>query len=311
MVHHAKQDLYIASTGLSLSLFKKFAELADQCDVIHYHFPWPMMDLAHFVVRSPRPSVVTYHSDVVKQARLLRLYKPLMYKFLSSVDRIVATSPDYLSTSLVLQQFRDKTSVIPIGIASHRPLVREETRTMWQQRLGKDFFLFVGAGRYYKGLDFLLLAARQTGLPVVIAGAELREIPAAQGIPNVSVVGRVDDEAKEALLDLSAALILPSHQRSEAFGVVLAEAARAGRPMITCDIGTGTSYVNLNGLTGIVARPADPRALAEAMLKLAAQAPLRLQMGKSALARFEDLFTAKAMGAAYARLYQEVALSER
>ena len=77
-VHTSKQDLYIASTGFSLSAFRDFRRLAEKADVIHYHFPWPYMDLVHFMVRPDKPTVVTYHSDIVKQKQLLRLYQPLM-----------------------------------------------------------------------------------------------------------------------------------------------------------------------------------------------------------------------------------------
>ena len=112
-VHQARQDLYLASTGLSLSAFSSFARLAASADLIHYHFPWPMMDLLHLATQAGKPSVVTYHSDVVRQEVLGALYRPLMWRFLSSVDRIVATSPNYLASSEVLQKFRHKTEVIP------------------------------------------------------------------------------------------------------------------------------------------------------------------------------------------------------
>ena len=97
VVHRARQNFEIASTGFSLGAINQLAHLARQADVVHYHFPWPFMDLAHFMARVDKPSVVTYHSDIVRQKNLLRLYAPLKRRFLRSVDAIVVTSPNYLA----------------------------------------------------------------------------------------------------------------------------------------------------------------------------------------------------------------------
>ena len=115
-VHRAKLDIQFASTGFSYSVFKQFREMAAEADVVNYHFPWPFMDLVHFMSGMDKPCVATYHSDIIRQRHLLKLYRPLMNRFLHSVDRIVAASPNYLHTSDVLQQFPDKTRVIPYGL---------------------------------------------------------------------------------------------------------------------------------------------------------------------------------------------------
>lgn len=306
--HQAKQDLYVASTGLSRSVFPAFKRLAAEADIVHYHFPWPMMDLVHVLTPPGKPSVVTYHSDVVKQQGLLRLYRPLMDRFLRSVDAIVATSPNYMASSPVLAGYTDKLSLIPIGIDEGGPLDANNLLTL-RARCGDRFFLFLGALRYYKGLPFLLEAARQTGLPVVIAGAGDTAAITALNLPNVHVLGEVTEREKQALLSLCTAFVFPSHLRSEAFGVALLEAARAGKPMISCEIGTGTSYVNLDGVTGLTIPPADPAALAQAMLTLATNPDLCRAMGQAARERYEKLFTAKEMGEAYTRLYRTLGTS--
>ncbi len=127
LTHRSKLDLHVASTGFSLSAFKDFAELAQKADIVHYHFPWPYMDLVHFVSRIRKPAVVSYHSDIVKQKTLLKLYQPLMNRFLSSVDCIVASSPNYAESSPVLTRFKDKVHVVPYGLDRQtypRPLLK-------------------------------------------------------------------------------------------------------------------------------------------------------------------------------------------
>src|SRR5690349_13005229 len=85
-VHRARQDFEIASNNVSLGAVGKLARLAAACDVVHYHFPWSFMDLAHFLARVNKPTLVTYHSDIVRQQKLLRLYQPLKHRFLHSID---------------------------------------------------------------------------------------------------------------------------------------------------------------------------------------------------------------------------------
>ncbi len=308
--HHGlyvKRQAKIASTDLSLSAFPRFAAAARDADIVHYHVPWPLADLLYFAAGRHKPSVVTYHSDIVRQKRLKLLYAPLMHAFLGRVDRIVATSDAYAQTSPVLARYRDKLAVIPIGIGGHRTLYTPTEFAALQARLGSGFFLFVGELRYYKGVTFLLEAARQSGCRVVIAGSgEMAETIAQADIPNVTFLGRVSDAEKEALLDLCGAFVFPSHLRSEAFGVALVEAARAGRAMICCELGTGTTYVNVDGVTGLAVPPADAQALAQAMRALDGNPQQRAAMGAQARTRFERLFTAEQMAAGYRDLYRDV-----
>ncbi|QDC05467.1 glycosyltransferase family 4 protein [Pseudomonas fulva] len=312
LTHRAKLDLHVASTGFSLSAFKDFAELARKADIVHFHFPWPYMDLVHFATRLNKPTVVSYHSDIVKQKWLLKLYQPLMNRFFSSVDRIVASSPNYAAHSPVLTQFKDKVSIIPYGLdRSTYPKASAEKLAYWRQRLGERFFLFVGALRYYKGLDYLLEAARISGLPVVIMGGgfleqQLRQHASDAGLSQVQFLGGLPDEDKVALLELCYAFTFPSHLRSESFGISLLEAAMYGKPLISCEMGSGTTFINLADQTGLVVPPRDAPALAQAMQQLWDDPAQAQAMGAAAQQRFENVFTASAMANAYAELYRSL-----
>ncbi|WP_375452164.1 glycosyltransferase [uncultured Devosia sp.] len=311
--HQAKLDIYLASTGLSLSVFRTFEQLSRDADIVNFHFPWPMMDVVHLLKPPKCPTVVTYHSDIVRQELLLTLYRPLMHRFLGRVDHIVATSPNYLESSPTLQRYRNKTSVIPIGIDGTRPTFTLATLSKWRERLGAGFFLFLGVPRYYKGLEFLIEAAKISGLPLVIAGATRAEVESLVDgdLGGVQIVGKVSDEDKEALLELSKAFVFPSHLRSEAFGVALVEAARAGRPMISCEIGTATSFVNSDGLTGIVVPSRDARALASAMTQMSQNDEITRKMGCQARDWFESNFTAETMARGYRDLYEQILTRQR
>jgi glycosyltransferase involved in cell wall biosynthesis len=312
VTHRSYENLQIASTGFSIGAIKDFIELAKQADVIHYHFPWPFMDMVHFLSRVKKPTVVTYHSDIVKQQTLLRLYNPLLHAFLRNVDVIVASSPNYVASSETLSKYVDKVKVIPIGIDRKTyPESTEASLAHWRETVGERFFLFVGALRYYKGLDFLLEAAQQTKLPIVIMGKGPMEMALKQkakdaGLNNVFFVGALPDSDKAALMTLSFALVFPSHLRSEAFGITLLEGAMYGKPLISCEIGTGTTYINIGGETGYVALPGDSASLASAMNKLWNDPLGAAQMGENALKRYEEYFKADDMVKSYSQIYHSL-----
>ncbi|AYG67907.1 MULTISPECIES: glycosyltransferase family 4 protein [unclassified Rhizobium] len=312
MAYKAKLDFEFASTGFSRTVFGRFHELSSKADIVHYHFPWPVMDVVHLVTHSNKPTLVTYHSDIVKQKILLQFYKPLMFRFLNSVDRIVATSPNYLMSSEVLRRFEGKTTVIPLGLdEADYPKADDTTRMRWRKRFPGRFFLFIGVLRYYKGIHILLEAAKRNGLSVVVVGSgpmeeELKQA-AEQGAHNVHFVGALSDRDKVALLELCEALVFPSPLRSEAFGLSLVEAAMFGKSMISCEIGTGTSFVNLNNETGLVIPPNDVDALTDAMQRIWRDKEKTVAMGSAARERYMEHFTAEIMCSAYYRLYREMA----
>lgn len=320
MLVRSRSWLEIASCDIGgLEAFRRFGQLARETDVIHLHYPWPFADLLlEAAAPAHVPMVVTYHSDVVRQGTLDRLYEPLRRHLFARASAVVATSPTYAANSPVLRRLGNKVVVIPLCLGP-------DDDTGEPEALGSDlaeafdhqpYFLFVGVLRYYKGLHTLIEAAPQVRAGIVILGdgpeaAALKRQARAVGAERVRFVGALDDSAKRSLLAGCRALVLPSHRRSEAFGLALLEASRAGRPMISCHIGTGTSWVNLDGVTGLVVPPESPMALANAMNRLAENAVLAHQMGVAAQDRWIGNFTPAHVGRDYADLYERARNSSR
>jgi rhamnosyl/mannosyltransferase len=198
---------------------------------------------------------------------------------------------------------KNKIQTIPLGMEDIRlrnylPIVSE----------GKPFFLFIGVLRYYKGLSTLIKASKQVKAKIIIAGEgpegpSLRRMAKEMDCDNVEFVGRIDEMEKFRLLASCRAFVMPSHQRSEAFGMALVEGAIFSRPLVSCEIGTGTSFVNVDGKTGFVVAPNDPDALASALNRLLENEELAHHLGRAARSRYEILFSAEAFGKCYAQLY--------
>ena len=311
-VIRCRTSFEMASNPMSLSALGEFRRQLDWADIVHYQFPWPFGDLLHWLHGGRKPSVVSYQSDIVRQKNLMRLYRPLMRRFLASVDRVCATSPNYRATSAVLSQLGKRVDVIPNGMdAAMCPSATSEVLEQWKSRLGQGFFLFVGVLRYYKGLHTLVEASVGIDVPVVIAGSgperDVLEAQARkQGASRIHFLGHVSEQDKSALLQLAGAFVFPSHLRSEAFGMSLDEASMHSKPMISCEIGTGTSYVNLDQVTGLTVPPENPAALRAAMQQLLNDPVKARLMGLAARQRYEEHFTGQCMAASYLQLYQEL-----
>lgn len=297
----------------SLDAFRTFRQLAYQADVIHYLFPWPFADVLRLAAPRHKPSVLTYISDIVRQRWLGAVYGPLMWHTLRHMDAIVSNAPGYAAGSPVLTDpaLQPLVRQIPLGIDESSYATPPDTAVL--ERLGlqpdEPFVLFIGVLRYYKGLHVLLDACAHVKGRVVIAGTgpeeqALRDQMARLGLNNVLLAGQVTESEKIALLQACRGLVLPSHLRSEAYGMVLVEASIMSRPMVTCEIGTGTSFVNADGETGWVVPPESPAALATALNQLLTDAATAQRYGRGARRRYETLFSGRALGFAYKNLYE-------
>lgn len=263
-------------------------------DVAHFHLPLPTAEVARLMDPGKTPFIATYHSDIVRQAFLLPLYGPLLRRFLNRASLVLATSGRYARTSPFLAGL-DNLRVVPIGVDLSRFTPGSEERA--------GHFLFAGRFRSYKGIHILLDAWRgmEKPPPLVLAGGGplegwIRERIA--GLPVRIVLNPGDDELL-ALYRTAAALVLPSDRRSEAYGMVQLEAMACGTPVISTDLPTGVPWVNRHMKTGLVVPPGNAPALAEAVVRIRDDAPLRLELSRGALERAQGKFDST-------RLFQEV-----
>ncbi|MFN8476088.1 MAG: glycosyltransferase [Anaerolineae bacterium] len=281
----------VASTPLSVALPARLRGV--QADIAHLHFPYPVGEVSQWLLGRARRTVVTYHSDVVRQAGILRLYRPLMRAILRRADRIIATSPNYAATSPLLQENRDRVAIVPLGVDLARFLQAYPDRVASLRRqYGTPLLVSMGRLRYYKGLNVLIEAL--PNLPdarLVVAGSgpmgdEWQALAQRLGVgQRVHFIGDISDDDQPALYQAADLYVLPATHRSEAFGIALVEALASGIPAVTTEVGTGTSYVNQNGITGVIVPPSDSAALAAAIRGLLADDARRRSMSEAARAR--------------------------
>ena len=235
-----------------------------------------------------------------------------MNKFLKASNCIVATSHNYLNSSPFLNDHIKKVEVVPIGIdLKDYPKMDKKIIENYRKQFKDPFFLFVGSLRYYKGLEFALKAIEGTDFKLVIAGdgdlkIKLLKLANDLKLHNVTFLGEITDKEKVCLLNLCKCFLFPSNKRSEAFGISLLEAAAFGKPMISCEIGTGTSFINIHNHTGLVVKPNSPVDIRNAMKFIISNPEITKSMASNARKRYLKIFTAEKQAKEYNRIYRNI-----
>jgi rhamnosyl/mannosyltransferase len=310
----------VASTSLAAGM--PFELSRRSYDVLHLHLPNPLGAASYLAARKPRNHrlIVTYHSDVVRQRLLAKAYEPLVDRVLERADVIVATSPNYVDSSEVLQRFRAKCVVVPYGVdlELYRPTPeRMEAARELRARLGGGPLL-LGVGRliYYKGFEFAIRALpRLPGARLVLVGegplrGELEGLARSLGVADrVSFEGDVHNNRIAPYYLASDVYVLPSTARSEAFGIVQIEALAAGIPVINTSLPSGVPFVSRHGETGFTVPPSDAEALRDAASKLLADDALRARFGEAGRARAKADFSKEILVERLMRLYEGRALA--
>jgi rhamnosyl/mannosyltransferase len=307
----AARSLHLASTPLSLAMPRLARRLRP--DLVHLHFPYPPGDLAYLALPGRAPLVVTYHSDIVRQRALLRAYRPLLELTLRRAARILPTSPNYMASSPFLRRHIARCAVVPLGIDAARFGLADPRRVAAiRAHYDAPLALFVGRLRYYKGLHILLDAMPSVRGELLIGGSgpereRLEQQAVRLGLARrVHFLGDIPEDEKPALFQAADVFVMPAHLRAEALGLAQIEALASGLPCVSTELGTGTSFANRHGETGLVVPPGDSAALAHALNTLLADAELRGRFGAAGRRRVARLFARERMIDSIEAIYRDV-----
>lgn len=299
------------SMPVSLTFIPHLRKMAKRQDVLHLHMPFPLGDLACLFSGFKGRIVVWWHSDIVRQKKLMRFYKPIMLRMLNRADAIVVATQGHIDGSDYLGAYREKCIVVPYAVSDGFLKIARQADAAPTVQNEKVRFLFVGRMVYYKGCEILIQAfAKIENAELVMVGqgplaSSLKEMAQGLGIhDHVHFCGNMSDAQIAEEYRKCDVLVLPSVEKSEAFGLVQIEAMAFGKPVINTRLDSGVPYVSLDGETGFTVPPGDVEALSAAMKRLAGDAALRRKMGAAARQRVMDHFTEKAMLEGVFQVYQ-------
>lgn len=290
------------------------ARKSRQADILHFHLPFPLGVLSYLMLGSKRKTiVVTYHSDIVRQKSFLTLYSPFLNQFLKKADVILPTSPRLLESSDYLKPHKEKCTVVYSSIDLSKFDQFAQNRFDLGVSPDERIILFVGRLNYYKGLNYLIEAMRDVDAKLLITGnGELRKELENQATSldvdqRIDFLGEVSDEKLKYLYQICDVFVLPSIEKSEAFGLVQLEAMSCGKPVVNTWLPTGVPFVSMDGETGITVEPRNSEALADAINKLLNNEGLRRKLGAQARRRVEKYFTVEKMNEQILKIYKEIA----
>lgn len=121
----------------------------------------------------------------------------------------------------------------------------------------------------------------------------------------------VEKPSRETLADLyrhASCFVLPSDE--EGFGMVVIEAMASGIPVVATRSGGPDGIID-DGVDGYLVDLNDPEAIADRLLRLTIDSPLRREMGRRARLKVETRFSEQIAGAVYLSLYEQLLTARR
>ncbi|MEH3086254.1 MAG: glycosyltransferase [Xylophilus ampelinus] len=307
----------VVSTAVAPSLPLKALALHREkpFDIFHLHLPDPLSHLTSLLLPRGVPRVLTWHSDVIRQKRLLNLYMPLLRRELRHAAAIVSGTEAHFSSSTQIPPDlpADRKHVIPYGL-DYSPLVattqvRVQADALRRRASGRPVLFALGRHVYYKGFEVLIKAMKRIDALLYLGGSgpllkDHRSLANALGVTDrVVFCGRIPEDELAAYFHACDLFCLPSVAQSEAFGLVQLEAMACGKPVIASQLHNGVNVVNLDGITGVAVPPSDVEALARAISQLLADAPRKVRMGQQAQQRALSIYSLSNMAHQTTRLY--------
>ena len=118
----------------------------------------------------------------------------------------------------------------------------------------------------------------------------------------------MSENYKNKLLKNCQLFVFPSNTRSEAFGFSILEAMAFAKPIISCNVGSATSYLNVNNKTGFVVEPNNSMALSKKINFLLdpQNSKIAKKFSLQSFLRFKKYFSSKTMAANYLKIYYTI-----
>ena len=282
-------------------------------DVIHAHMPNPTGETA--IMRSGVPYVATYHADIVGRGPVGPAYQVFLSRFLRRAHRVIAGSQRLADSVPALRRVAAKITVVPYGVDAASWATRPAEADDLAARFRSPIVLLLGRLVHYKGAAVAVEAMRDVDAMLLVVGDGPEKLGAETrakelGLTDkVHFIGEVADDERAAYYHAADLFVLPSVNRGESYGIVQAEAMAAGTPSVSTELGTGTSWVNQHGETGLVVPPRDPSALARAINELLSDRERLARMGAAAKQRVHDHLTRDVMLERLREIYTSVTSS--
>jgi len=270
-VHVIRLPVWFRRDPIRLS--KEYAKILYEYDsdktVWFVHFSNVQNELFFYNHNLKGRKICLYHSDIDGWGIIGKFYNSVVVpRFLNKMDTIITTSPNFASSSMYLKNRKPRILPLYVDTELFKPEPKRQ-EFLREHKLPDNAKIVLYVGRYgrYKGVNYLLEAFRM--LPdnyyLVLIGGEPSD---KYDTDHVLQLGPIPHEQLPYYYNACDVFVLPSIDRGEAFGLVGLEALACDVPIITTELGTGTSYYNIDGVTGRVIPPRNITELMYAILEI-------------------------------------------
>jgi phosphatidyl-myo-inositol alpha-mannosyltransferase len=285
----------VARLTLSLWLMPKIKGILQEenFDILHFHEPlFPSLPLM-VLPFSHSLNIATFHA-YYRQSAGYTVWKPMLMMFYRKLNGKIAVSQP--AHKFVSRYFPGDYRIIPHGVDLERFGMKVAPIERYND--GKLNILFVSRLEKRKGAKYLLEAYRRAKKDcppsrLILVGPgdrsrrEYERWVKAVNLEDVVFTGHVPYTDLPHYYHTADIFSIPAVGQ-ESFGIVLLEAMAAGKPIVATNI-EGYASVVKSGAEGILVKPKDTQALADALVSLANDKNLREQMGAEGRAKAEAL----------------------
>ena len=316
------------------ALITSFGWMLRGYDILHLHYPFfggaePMwLQRSKFKAQAAK-LIIHYHMDVVGEGALRVIFslhrKMLLPRIIAVADCVIVTSLDYASQSNIapqLARWPDRFDEVPNGVDLSRfnPQPKSPTLLELHSIDPEDrIVLFVGGldkAHYFKGVNYLIeamsrLRQAEYRWRLLIVGAgelagEYRDLAVQLGVElKVTFAGYVPNDLLPQYYNLADVAVLPSIDKSEAFGLTLVEAAACGKPVVATNLPGVRSVVD-DGQNGLLVTPRDADDLASKINYLLGNPAIASQFGQAGRRKAEARYDWKIIGRQLDTIYKKI-----
>lgn len=292
-------------------------------DIVHLHYPFfggaEVVWLAKLLNESKINLVITYHMDVVGGIFMKPFFsfhtKFIMPRIINSADKVIVTSLDYAQTSNInalVAKTPEKFLELPPSVDLEKFFPSKKNKELlYKYGINSEIdrvMLFVGAldkAHYFKGIKFLIdsfnvldYSGGQDSnyhVKLLIVGEGNLKNKYKDEVSKAGLAGKiifadpVTDEKIADYYNLADLVVLPSVDRSEAFGITLIEAMACGKPVVASNL-PGVRSVISDGVDGFLFEVKNEGDLANRVSKLLSDDQLREKMGQQGRQKAEKYF---------------------
>lgn len=256
------------------------------------------------------------------------LYQGLCVRWVRNCDRVIANSHYAASLAREKKAKGESIHVIPPGVDWESYVFFGVEQLKKEMGLdGRKVLLYVGRLARRKGLkeflrnSFPKIVAEVPDLCFLIVGenptgslihqddvvGELKALVRDMGLEDhVRLLGSVSDGDLAKIYQVSDLMVLPALSMKddvEGFGIVLLEAAAAGKPAVATRVG-GIPDAIEDGKSGILIEPGDYGRMSETIIGLLRDDQTRSSMGRYAQKRARDQFGWEPIAGRYGALFE-------